>query len=322
MTTVETPHSAPPPENSDTVDEYRLRRQARRRAWFSPGAGWALLGHPGKARFTFLMYAAFIAAALWLICRLSAIALWLTGALFIAALVIWSLELASLGRATVRFAPSTWLVRWFWPITLLVGLATLAVPVLMWTELDVTRVKGEAMEPSIASFEPLIYHRRRAKDDLARGSVILCELSDETRVGRPGMLLIGRVLALPGDKLSIRGGAYAIDGEPTDYLADIRMDKPAVDVPKWPKQVTVPDERYFVVQDSPRPGLDSRSFSWVRWQDIKGSQIHSLRPDRLLQPVDGQNPSGDLPANIRSGKRPRVAEVIEVGAAVVVEHAR
>lgn len=286
MTTVETSHPAPPPQDHETVDEDRLRRQARRRAWFSPGAGWALIGHPGKAWLTLFTYVAFIAAALWTICTLSALAVVLSVALFLATLVIWSLELASLGRATVRPTTSTWLVRWFWPVTVLVSLASLAVLLSMWLELGLTRVNGSNMEPSIAPYERLVYRRHPAKGELARGRVILCKLSDETRVGRPGMLLIGRVLSLPGDKLSIRDGAYAVDGEPTDYLADVYLHQPAVDVPKWPKEVTVPDERYFVVQDSPRPGLDSRSFSWIRWQDIEASRIHYLRPDRLLQPVE------------------------------------
>lgn len=286
MTTVETSHSTSPPDDQESVDEYRLRRQARRRSWFSPGAGWALIGHPLKAWLTLITYVALIASALWLIWRLSALAFWLTVTFFVATLVIWSLELASLGRATVRLTPSAWLVRGFWPITLLVGLSSLAVPALMWVELDVTRIRGGGMEPSIASSESLVYHRHPTKGDLARGRVIVCKLSEETRVGRPGLLLIGRVLALPGDKLSIRGGAYVVDGESTDYLADSRIDQPAIDVPKWPKEVTVPDERYFVVQDSPRPGLDSRSFSWIRWQDIESTRIHSLRPDRLLQPVE------------------------------------
>lgn len=286
MTTVEPSLSASPPENSDSVDEYPLRRQARRRAWFSPGAGWALIGHPGKAWLTLITYAAFIAAALWTIWSLSPIALVLTAALFLSSLVIWSLELAALGRAAVRPAPSAWLVRWFWPITVLVSAASFALLLLMWIELGLTRIKGGGMEPSVPASERLIYRRHPAKGELARGRVILCKLSDETRVGRPGMLLIGRALALPGDKLSIRDGAYAVDGEPTDYLADIRIDQPAIDVPKWPKEVIVPDERYFVVQDSPRPGLDSRSFSWVRGQDIEGTRIHYLRWDRLLQPVE------------------------------------
>jgi signal peptidase I len=283
MTTVDTSPSAAPPE---TVDEYKLRRQARRRAWFCPGAGWALLGHPGRAGLTFFSYAALLVSALWLIWRLSAVALGLTAAFFLATLVIWSIEIARLGRAEVRPAPAAWLVRWCWPITTLVLLASVAVPLLVLLELDVTRVNGDAMLPSIAPFEPLVYHRRPNRDDLAPGSIVLCKLSDDTRVGRPGMLLIGRVLALPGQKLSIRKGAYAVDGEKTDYLADVHLDRPAVDVPKWPKEVTVPDERYFVVQDSPRPGLDSRSFSWVRWQDMEGTRIHYLRPDRLLQPVE------------------------------------
>lgn len=286
MTTAETSHSVPPPQNHESVDEYRLRRQARRRAWFSPGAGWALIGHPGKARLTFFTYVAFIAAALWTIWTLSAIGLVLAVALFFITLVIWSLELASLGRVAVQPAPSAWLVRCFWPVTVLVSLASLAVLLSIGLELGLARVNGHGMEPSIMAYERLVYRRHPAKADLARGRVILCKLSDDTRVGRPGMLLIGRVLALPGDKLSIRDGAYAVDGEPTDYLADIHLHQPAVDVPKWPKELTLPDERYFVVQDSPRPGLDSRSTSWIRWQDIQGSPIHYLRPDRLLQPVE------------------------------------
>ena len=64
-------------------------------------------------------------------------------------------------------------------------------------------------------------------------------LSDSTRWGHPGTLTICRILALPGDRLSLRGGVYVVNGEPTSVFASPRPQAFALHVPTEPDALTV-----------------------------------------------------------------------------------
>ncbi|HEX7376092.1 MAG TPA: hypothetical protein VF278_03220, partial [Pirellulales bacterium] len=59
------------PSQTDLPDEKRLRAQARRRATFCPGSGWALLGHGRRGTIVFISFLAFAAALVWMLWSLS-----------------------------------------------------------------------------------------------------------------------------------------------------------------------------------------------------------------------------------------------------------
>ncbi|MGH7193253.1 MAG: S26 family signal peptidase, partial [Candidatus Saccharimonadales bacterium] len=97
--------------------------------------------------------------------------------------------------------------------------------------------------------------------------------------------------ALPGDSISIRKRNYVVNGETTDYLADANLADAnlagaAVDVPKWPQTLKVREGRYFVIQDFPRPGVDSRSVSWIHDRDLVSARLIHVGGGRFFQPVE------------------------------------
>ncbi|HEX5443856.1 MAG TPA: signal peptidase I, partial [Pirellulales bacterium] len=178
-----------------------------------------------------------------------------------------------------------WLARRFWTATALVWVTSLAIPALLAREFGWT-VVGEGMSPAIDIGESVLFRRRIEQGQLHQGTVVLFRLPPQTRVGEPGMLLAGRLLAVPDDTISIRKGKYVVNDETTDYLAEKKLAGAAVDVPKWPQTLKVREGRYFVVQDTPRPGLDSRSISWIHDRDLVSARLIHVGRGQLLQPVE------------------------------------
>lgn len=269
-----------------TADEPQLRARARRRAWFCPGAGWALLGRPRWAKATFFFYLCFLAALAWFIVACHRPAAWLSLATFIVSIVAWSSEIAATKRAALRSGPPGWLARRFWPATVLVWLASLAIPALLVNEFGRMMVRGTGMAPTLDDGERVLFRRRIDSGDLRPGAVVLFKLPPQTRVGEPGLLLVGRLLALPGDTISLRKGKYVVNGETTDYLAEKNLVGAAIDVPRWPQTLKVRDGRYFLMQDSPQPGLDSRQFSWIYERDLVSARLIHVSRGRFFQPVE------------------------------------
>lgn len=268
------------------LDEPRLRTRARWRAWFCPGAGWAILGRGRWTNATFFAYLVFLASLAWLIVSCSPPALWLSIATFVVALTAWSGEIAAVRRAAIQPDSRVWLARRFWPALTLVVLASLGIPALLAREFGWTIVADMGMSPTLEAGERVLFRRRIVPRDLRAGAVVLFRLPPQTRVGEPGMPLVGRLLAVPGDSIAIRKGKYVVNGETTDYLADTKPVDAAIDIPKWPQTLKVRDEQYFVVQDSPRPGIDSRQWSWIYDRDLTSARLIHVRGERFLQPVD------------------------------------
>jgi signal peptidase I len=115
-------------------------------------------------------------------------------------------------RRSVPLAPyhrAGWYVAYFLGSWLLLGAAFVSlVPV---AGLD--RVEGSRMEPSFAAGETVLlaWHRRGA---LVPGDAVLYRAGEETRMGR--------VLALPGDTVSLKDGAVWVNGAmlPAGVLSD------------------------------------------------------------------------------------------------------
>jgi signal peptidase I len=89
-----------------------------------------------------------------------------------------------------------------------------------------------------------------------------------------GELLIKRVIGLPGERVTIRGGRVYIDGSLLDepYVLDY-CTSPSCDG-EWQLG---PDE-YFVLGDNRRHSLDSHSFGPVQRAAIKGIARASYWP--------------------------------------------
>jgi hypothetical protein len=89
------------------------------------------------------------------------------------------------------------------------------------------------------------------------------------------MILVGRVLAGPGEAVATDGSRYRVNGTagPGMYPVSGRF---VVLVPPSPDWAIVPPGSYFVVQDNPRVGADTRQLSWVAAVDVLGTRVIRL----------------------------------------------
>jgi signal peptidase I len=129
------------------------------------------------------------------------------------------------------------------------------------------------MSPTLRIGERLVYDKRVDWDRVKPGSIILYKNADDSAWGKPGVLVTARVLAGPGDRLSIENDNYLVNGNRGPKIVDARGHVTVMDVPSSPKATTVPEDCYYIVQDS---GYDSRVLSWVRKNRIVGSRLWYL----------------------------------------------
>jgi signal peptidase I len=73
--------------------------------------------------------------------------------------------------------------------------------------IDRFRVAESSMEPALVPGDRLL--SVRPADRVERGRLVVFE-----HPGRPGFMLVKRVIGLPGETVTVRGGVVSVDGEP------------------------------------------------------------------------------------------------------------
>lgn len=264
---------------------FELRRTARRRAWVCPGAGFGLLGYRRLALLTFWSGLAAMTSALWLAWSPSRTAFY------------WLLGLVALSGGTWLW--EIWTTYFGWPTTSgvtsdrryrlgggLVAFLTLLVILIVLANYGVVSVEGDGMAPKIHPGERLLYLAEVRRADLDRGRIILFKLDPESKFGEPGTFVVARILAVPGDRLSMQNGMYYVNDAAEAQIATSHENLISLNIEIAPRQTTVPNDCYFVVQDSPDGGHDGRTFSWVRRRNIVSGRFWSLSRIPPLKPIE------------------------------------
>jgi signal peptidase I len=147
---------------------------------------------------------------------------------------------------------------------------------------DRVKLAEDGMSPTLEKGELAIYEKRVDPKRLERDAVIVFRVSTRSAWGEPGWLVISRILARPGDRLSIRGQRYLINGREGPRVPSTRPYEPVVHVPSVPDVLTIPDGCYFVIQDR---GFDSRVLALVETGDIVSARLYYLRREAMLREV-------------------------------------
>ncbi|MGI6736450.1 MAG: signal peptidase I [Anaerovoracaceae bacterium] len=137
-----------------------------------------------------------------------------------------------------------------------------------------TQVKETSMQPGIQPDDRLLLRRRIGRSKLRRGDVIVFRSMEADGRGRK-QLLIKRLIALPGDIVTIRDGRVFLNGEALrePYLAE-RSTPGRID------DLRVPDDCVFVLGDHRSVSIDSRAFGCVPVRRIRGRAFFRLFPLR------------------------------------------
>jgi signal peptidase I len=147
------------------------------------------------------------------------------------------------------------------------------------------KMAGSGMSPTLPQGDRALYHKRVDWQHVRPGAVIVYRNADDSPWGKPDWLMVSRILAGPGDTLSVADGRYVVNGKIGPAVGPTGAYAPVIDVPTSPAAITVPQDCYFVAQDSPAGGLDSRVLSWVRKEKLVSARLWHRRLGSILEPV-------------------------------------
>jgi signal peptidase I len=270
----------------DTPAHRASRKKAVRRSWVCPGAGFALAGWRFMALATFALSVGAIVPLIWFALAPSAAALWTFVAVLVVAAAFWVAEQVMIGRIAWGTPRPAFLVSGF-PFVV-AGLAVvLVLPlVLLFCMLGSLQLAGGGMSPTLEKGEKILYQKRVDNQRLRPGALIVYKLSNQSAWGQPGWVTISRILAAPGDRLSVRDGRYLVNDVVGPPVATTEPYAPVIAVPEAPISIQVPEQCYFIVQDSAGQGYDSRVLGWIQGADVVSTELYYLRARELLKRVD------------------------------------
>lgn len=143
-------------------------------------------------------------------------------------------------------------VEWIWELAVAVALVLLLrrfVCMFAW-------VKGSSMRDTLSNGALIFALRRELCGDPARFDVVLCRYP-----GRRG-LFVKRVVALPGERISMVAGTLHIDGAPVEERFPLRPCRQSL-----PERLLGPGE-FFLLGDNRPCSHDSRSVGPIRREAI------------------------------------------------------
>ncbi|MBX6378191.1 MAG: signal peptidase I [Clostridia bacterium] len=124
-------------------------------------------------------------------------------------------------------------------------------------------VRGSSMYPTLVDGERLLVAKFTYRfTEPRRGDIIVFRSPLN-----PQEDFIKRVIGLPGETVSIQGGAVYIDGKPLDEPYIRRHDAGSL------RPVTVPPGHLFVLGDNRVNSEDSRYFGAIRQEQVKGKAL-------------------------------------------------
>ncbi len=257
--------------------EQKIRKSARRRSSLLPGMGLALLGYPIPAVLGLVLMVLVFGAMVAVCFYPSPPLAWLILAALIISILLWAIEYMAVGRIMIRPSGETNpFSRHFKWICALCYIGVAAASICFYLHFGSLIMQGDGMSPIVLPGELILYHKRVVETDLVPGRLITFKVSSMSSWGRPGEVVMGRILAGPGDAIGIQRARYRVNGKESVEVSDVGRYKVVVDIPRAPAEAPVPPDCFFVVQERSSKALDSRTLSWARREDILATRLWLL----------------------------------------------
>lgn len=125
------------------------------------------------------------------------------------------------------------------------------------------KVYGVSMAPNFPQGKVLLLNRLAYRSQTPQRSDVVV-----IRMAGDSVVILKRVIALPGETIAIVQGQVRIDGEPLD---EPYIDERSANWNYGPKEVS--DGRYFVIGDNRTTHIDKQEFGFVSPRDILGRVI-------------------------------------------------
>lgn len=150
------------------------------------------------------------------------------------------------------------------------------------------KIKGNSMEPNFHDGEYLLTDKLSYRfKEPARGDVIVFKppVSQEDEY-------IKRIIALPGETISIKNGKFYINGKMLieNYIPSSIYTKGKTFLPN-DKEITVPQGSYFVAGDNRESSSDSRYWGFITKGDISGKAWFIYWPIKSMGIIKSEPPT-------------------------------
>lgn len=231
------------------------------------------MGQQGLATLTFFASLCMVPAVLYCIWQPSTLSFWVLMGVILVATALWFLEQMLVSKLPVRSQGPALLVRGFIASTCAMWVCYLVVIGLIASAFGYVHMAGSGMLPTLGPDERLIYRKKVDPSVIQPGAIVVYKNAADSGWGQPGWIIISRILAGPGDTISMRDGIYLVNGSPGPHVALTGRSAVVLDIPSAPESLTVPEDCFFVVQDSPSRSFDSQVLSWARRENLLGSQL-------------------------------------------------
>lgn len=134
-------------------------------------------------------------------------------------------------------------------------------------------IEGRSMTPQFQPGERVLIRKLLVNThNIERNDVVILK-----KPGNPGVTLIKRVIALPGEIIQIKDGNIYIDGKimtPTSISSDKQHQRIEPEL----SPTHLPADHFFVIGDNYSDSVDSRIFGVVPIQNITGKAVFRYWP--------------------------------------------
>ena len=147
----------------------------------------------------------------------------------------------------------------------------------------VNRIGNNFGDPSVG--DVVVFHPPRGADENVCGNADLPEgqACDEPTKDRSDQNFVKRVVAVGGDRISVRDGKVILNGKRQD--ADYIRDCEGSETCDLPKTITVPPDHFFMMGDNRGASADSREWGPVPKKWIIGGAFATYWPPKRIGPL-------------------------------------
>lgn len=160
------------------------------------------------------------------------------------------------------------------PLALLFGLLVL----IFWVVYTPLKISGDSMLPTLRDADRALVTRGYTTP--SRGDVV--HVDARAMAHARGAQVVKRVVALPGDTVSIDRGRAVVNGVPEPDEVGILTSPEDVSL----DQIVVPDDHLYVLGDNRPYSLDSRFYGPVPLSSVTGRLVFRFSPATRLGRVD------------------------------------
>lgn len=149
------------------------------------------------------------------------------------------------------------------------------------------QVRGSSMLPNFYNGEYLLTNKITYRfSPPKRGEVVVFKSPENTQYD-----YIKRIIGLPGDKLEVKNQDFYINGQKineSSYLSPAIKSQPGYYLTEG-KEITIPDNHYFVVGDNRQNSSDSRDFGPISRNSIIGKAWFMYWPPGKIGLIQEKN---------------------------------